>query len=427
MLFTVDAPQVDENFLLISKDYKILHYDEEPILFTGLTSYSYRVLASLVEEDQDANNDWFARFFYVIIEAQIYADFLNRKITYLEILKNSESVFVIDNHYKTNSFFAQKAAFSDIPESYWPTDESYCPISSRKATLKYMISMKGKLADDFHAIPSEVSTIQESFSSLLTDSSKAMGSFWKKCEVYQSAYVPSSFQMSFEVVPVFPSAQRSLFTNYDKVVEVYNKLINYCIDSLPLEVESVFDSTGQVSYSRDFNELRREIAELYQISSLNMPNDFDDNLKKVFQKVLYDLEGVTKNIGKNYDELNIFNRNNEGENFALGELSIDDRDKIEDSVLLVESIENPTLVDSDYRDYVIHIYSLNTDSRRGMAIIQSQDALISKPRIKIAGQEGLEGSRFTASMHMSEYITVQAKGKWANNRCIFLDIISIVE
>jgi len=423
MLFTIDASQVDENFLLISKEYKVLHYDEEPILFTGLTAYSYRVLVSLVEEDQDANGDWFARFFYTIIEPAAYADFLNRKITYLRILEEAKNVFVIDNHYKSKLFFAQKVNLTDIPANYLPTAESYCPTSSRKASLKYLVSMKGKLADNFQAVPSEVSTIQEAFSSLLTDSSKAMGSFWKKCEVYQSAYVPSSFQMSFEVVPILPSAQKAMFTNYEKVVEVYNRIINYCLGNLATEVESVFDTSGGVSYSNSFNELRKNFSDLYTNSSLRVPDDFDESLKKVFHKVLYDLENVTKNIGKNYDELNIFNRDATGEDFSLGELSIEDRDNIEDSVLVVESIENPVTVDSDYRDYVIHIYSLNTDSKRGMAIIQSQETLVSKPRIKITSQTSLEGSRFTASMHMGEYITVRAKGRWANGKCISLDVV----
>lgn len=420
MLFTVESLPVDEKFLLIERDYKMLHYDEEPILFSGITAFSYRVLASLVEEEQDAAGDWFARYFYTIIEPRQYADFLNKKITYLSILQNASNIFIVDNHYKSGQFFAQKTSLGKIPASHLPTAESYCPSSSTKTSLKYLVSLKGKLADDFYAVSSDLSSIQESFSKLLSDSADLIDGFWDKCNVYQSAYVPSSFQMSFDVVPI---STPSLFTDYEKVADLYNKVINYCIDNLPVEVESIFDTAGHPVYSKSYNDLKAGIVDLYESSFLAVPLELDENLKVVFHKALYSLEGITKSLGRNYDELNVFNRVSSGENFALGGLDADDRARIEDSVLTLESIENTTVSDSDYRDYEIHIYSLNADSRKGMAIIRSDASTISKPRIKIGGKEGLEGSRYTASLHLNEYVTVRAKGKWIDNRCVYLDIV----
>ena len=419
MFSTEGFQSADARFLLINKDLKVLHFDEEPILFSGLTEFGYRVLASLVDEDQDNEKKWFARYFYVILKGQQYAQFLSNKISYLQILQDSPTVFIVDRYYKSKSYKSCQTTLAKIPEDYIPTKDSYCPTTNSPYSLSYFVSLKGQLADHFYAVSSELSSIQESFSNLLSHAAIIMKSFFEDFQVYQSAYVPSSFQMSFDIVS---KNKPNLFLNKEDFSEAFNSIVNYCFASLPNDVELLYGSENGLSESTAYNHLLKQIRSFYGKSITTPPENLEEIVKSSFHKVLYDLEGITKNIGKNYDRLDVFNKLNSGENVTLGELDQTDRDKIEDSVVLLESIDNSIFQDASARQYEIHIYSLNIDSRKGKADIRDELQVASKPRIKINGNGTLEGTKFSSSLHLNQFITVNAIGKWQKGRCISLEI-----
>ena len=76
------------------------------------------------------------------------------------------------------------------------------------------------------------------------------------------------------------------------------------------------------------------------------------------------------------------------------------------------------------RSYKIYIYHLNTDTRTGNALIRNvdNDEEMSKPKIKIDGEEGLEKTKYTESLYLNKWITVAAKAKKIGEKFSRLDI-----
>ena len=81
-------------------------------------------------------------------------------------------------------------------------------------------------------------------------------------------------------------------------------------------------------------------------------------------------------------------------------------------------------VDDNFNEYKIYIYHLNTDTRTGNAFIKNltKEDEMSKPKIKINGDEGLDQTKYTESLYLNKWITVKAKAKKVGDKFKELDI-----
>jgi len=90
----------------------------------------------------------------------------------------------------------------------------------------------------------------------------------------------------------------------------------------------------------------------------------------------------------------------------------------------IEIAHKGVTVDENYTDYKIYIYHLNTDTRSGNAFIKNagNDDLMSKPKIKINGDNGLEETKYAESLYLSKWINVKAKARKVGEKFKQLDI-----
>ena len=118
------SKKIITDFPIIISDYTVLLDDDnESILFSGKNKYLKTVLCSLVENDYETK---ICRYFHIVIKEEEYEDFINGKITYLEICKRHD-MYIIDENFNKDDDIAQmyKVTYKDIPEDYLPTNESY--------------------------------------------------------------------------------------------------------------------------------------------------------------------------------------------------------------------------------------------------------------------------------------------------------------
>ena len=77
----------------IVSEYKVLHFDEYPILFIGKNATKHNVVGSFLYEN-DGNNT--LTFFHSIVDNDVLHDFFQQKISYLELLKKAQSIYEVE-------------------------------------------------------------------------------------------------------------------------------------------------------------------------------------------------------------------------------------------------------------------------------------------------------------------------------------------
>lgn len=89
-MFKIDIyKKIDSDLPVIFENFKILHFDEEPILYTGLNKYGNRIIGSYIDVDEENK---FERFLHSIISSKDYWDFINQQTSYLDLLKRTKEI-----------------------------------------------------------------------------------------------------------------------------------------------------------------------------------------------------------------------------------------------------------------------------------------------------------------------------------------------
>lgn len=147
--------RVRSDLPLITEAYEVLHFDQVPILFTGLNLYRNRVVGSSVDED---HKEGIERFFHAIVRPETYSRFIRREISYRDVLIDSQTVFVIDQALRTGTMTVAIYDVQAIPEEYFPSERSFCPVrASDKGTFfgeRYQIALDGRWSfEEFGKLP----------------------------------------------------------------------------------------------------------------------------------------------------------------------------------------------------------------------------------------------------------------------------------
>src|SRR5690348_11929518 len=150
--------------MTISSSLKVLHFDDFPILFLGINRFENKILGSHLEEDDETKTIW---TIHSILSNKQYYEFINKKKSYKEILKETSTKFLVEKSFNGKALNAYDLDFDNIPEEYQPLENSYCPNYKKSFSFSYSLGLKGKVADLNRAIADEVSNIQMAFSDFL--------------------------------------------------------------------------------------------------------------------------------------------------------------------------------------------------------------------------------------------------------------------
>lgn len=402
----------------IVDNYKVLHFDEFPILYIGTNKFNNKIIGSHLEEDDDCQAIYTLQ---TILTNKEYHQFVNCKISYLDLLRNSNSISIVKKDF---SFKIQKSydiKFSDIPEDYLPTSESYCPILVKSHSFKFCISLKGKLADLNKAIAEEVSIIQNGFTDFLEDRIKSLKGFDLVPKATLQPYSEGSFKINFELDFSKKGKKGNLFLQQAPIEEYISKYVNYLAEDFSVDNE-IFKKDN-MPFSPKLEELENMLEEVYSKALVKKPDSLGDFLKLDILKSAGKFEKITEQVGENFESASIFNISENQED----SLAFIDRDFSENFQQTMDEIETSikgATEDVDFKEYKIYIYHLNTDNRAGNAFIKNIDnpEEMSKPKIKITGEEGLDHTKFTESLYLNKWIAVNAKAKKVGEKFKYLEI-----
>jgi hypothetical protein len=81
------------------------------------------------------------------------------------------------------------------------------------------------------------------------------------------------------------------------------------------------------------------------------------------------------------------------------------------------------VTDDEVNIYSVHIYDLNTDTRKGTALIHNPPSKkVMKPSITILGEQPLPQTKYTESLHLDTFIEVQGRATKVNESIRHIDI-----
>ena len=111
----------------IVNDYKMLWFDEFPIMYTGENEDNEIIIGSHLDEDDD--NEIIYKL-HTILTKETFDAFMSKKITYFKVLESSDSIHLVEERF--SDFEIQKVykiSFDSIKPDCLPSiDDSYCPI-----------------------------------------------------------------------------------------------------------------------------------------------------------------------------------------------------------------------------------------------------------------------------------------------------------
>ena len=118
----VAAPCKHQSALLIPGGTpKILHFDEVPILFTGLNALGEHVIISSVDEDGSRE-----RFLHATVSDPLYQSFRRGEVSWQSILRGAPFYLVTCFNSGATEIVVMTAA--ELPQELMPLDDSFCPV-----------------------------------------------------------------------------------------------------------------------------------------------------------------------------------------------------------------------------------------------------------------------------------------------------------
>lgn len=409
--------KISSEITQIHSGYKVLLYDEEPILYVGKNKYGSYVLGSSIDENFQENTEW---HFHTLITSETYRDFINKKTTYLEILKNSNVIFIIEKSFDNSQIDIYQIKLSEIPEDYLPTSDSLCPEPYQHVEkhFSYSVQLDGQDAADNRVSPRALESILKNYEKIFRTPISILGSFFGKLGVRPlvSAFREGSFVIHFDIKIDREEQQLQLYEIYTNLEENINvlseKYYGYCFNELPGEYLNVITQKSAPKFDEVLNEFKEFTEKTLSEVPENLPKRFTDETLKI-PSVISDL---TEFIGEGFESLELNGMH------PISKIDTSYKNIYEK---IVEVVENETTeVDDSPQRYTTHIYKLNVETRRGNANVrkeQDPDSMY-RPRIFIKGDSPLENTKYTRSLHENRFIEILGVAKRRDGNIESIDI-----
>jgi hypothetical protein len=406
----------NSGFYEIVNNHSILHFDDFPILYIGTNSYGNKILGSHLDEFDESKT---VLTLHTVLSNKDHYEFLHGKLSYLEILKKSTSTSVVEKDYNLNTINTYEIDFNSIPQDYLPLKNSFCPVQVTKHSLNFELVLKGKLADLNKATSEQISKIQNGFSDFLEDRVKSLKGFNFRGRTMLQPYAAGSFKINFEL-DLRTEKTIDLFIQHAPVEKYISTYLSYISDNFNEDKEIFKDEA--IQSSEGLKKLEELLDKVYITAGIVKPENLPSILREDILKSVEKIEKITEQVGDNFENISILNVSN-NEEFPLAYFDKEFSTTFQGNIEEIDIAKKGETIDDDFKTYNIYIYHLNTDSRRGNAFVNNRNSKeMSKPKLKINGQDGLDHTKYTESLYLNKWIDVKAKARKIGDKFINLEI-----
>jgi hypothetical protein len=399
--FFSDIPVITDNL-------EVLHFDEFPILFMGTNIYGNKIIGSLLYEDVDTDT---FRYLHMQITNKVLNDFINKKISYREVVSISKAIFIIDKNINNEILSTYYLPYNEISKEYLPLESSFCPDMKLKLGLDFGIRLTGDLADAHEASIKSAYLVANSLAELIERAISSLVLLKYKSQINLIPSTTGSFKIN--LIVKIPNFQKKIqFISQLEISEYISKYINYCIEDLPNEVEHLTDKIPL--NEKKFEELSLCAENIYAKSALKYNDVHKEKLKIKVIDSLAKVEILADEIGNGFKEIEIFgNTQDTNSEIQIAHIDKEQKEKIFEASEYMILNSDETITDDEDKGYSICIFHLNLKTRVGNAYIFSdeQKKVMDTPKIMILGDDELTGTEFTESLHLNKWIDIKGKAQ----------------
>jgi|GEM_PF-4303918 len=384
---------------IIVSEYLILMYYDKPILFTGMNKYNSRVIGSLLWEDDASGKDY---HLYTLATDEQYSQFVQKEISYRNILDDSTAIYLTEawSSMDTQKVFAIKLI--DLEADILPTYASYLykPLISK--SNKYSLSFMGGVDTARNRIKAKIAQgIIPQVASIFQGFKPMFDFINQTIETNLLVSTQGSYVLNFEIE--LPTVTRNMFVSDENMNVTIHEQLDYLLNGLMKEYKDLYSDQEEMppQFAKTFNSA---------LEKLSIPENLQE-LAKIKMKEQFSL--VSKNVAQIAE---ILTENNlqikiESEGRQIAEISSDNRQSYSELYDNIIELKDDIIKEEEYSERLIHIYSLNKNTRIGSAnIFRDKDKTsMWTPKIVIEGDETLTETKYTSSFHHDTWIMVQAK------------------
>lgn len=344
---------------IIRANYLELIADENPILYTGTNRYGNRILGSIIEESENFT----VSYFHVIIDDKEYYSFINREITLRKVIETASVIFVVD--FKIGEYFNNNLVLlEDIPDSYLPLEDSYCPEGFFTPSLNFGVSLKGKISDRHLVEIPEANNIQTSFGDVLKNALATLEEINLSPKLFLEPARTGSFRVNYRIE--FNESESSLFSLDSKLIADYlQALLTYIISKLPQEENSVLKEENVTSVA--FKEVETKLSEIYVSSHITISDEvLEQKLIENINESALKFEGVANQIknSTSFNKIELLNYEATGGELGLGVIDETFFESIKEKLLIPEPavITEVHEEDATPQSYRIRVYNFSSET-----------------------------------------------------------------
>lgn len=376
------------------------------LLYIGTNKFGSNILGSILYEDDE---NLYLRYFHTLVSDEMLHDFLNKRISLLNVINNSNSVFVVDKGYNNDIKDSAFIPLDELPIDYLPLENSYCPNFVKRNTFEFTFSLKGDLADAHKAEPLIMSDTNSKVFNLLNSATTFLNELEIKPKIYSEVALAGSFQLNFEIDLI---EKKNLFSkSSNDIKSFFNVFLNYLFEKLPNESQDVLKVGGKSS--NELKSLFRAMKKLY--NSRNVVFNEEVFEQKVIDLITYSVDSVKDIEYKGYNKIEISNKLENGEVLPVALIKTDYYKTVESKVFKPEQKEksDEIIIDETPKKYNIQVYQLNKETGNGGAYYLF-NGNVSKISLHLRGREEYHGTDYTKSMDDNSSIETLGTGKFVN-------------
>lgn len=407
-MFELQNKQLYINGLFdITDNYcSLIHDGAIDLLYKGTNKFGSNILGSILYEDDE---DLYLRYIHTIVSDETLHDFLNKRVSLLNLINNSNTVFVVDKGYNNDIKNSALIPLDDLPKDFLPLENSYCPSFVKRNTFDYTFSLKGGLADAHKAEPLIMSDTNSKVFKLLNFATAFLNELDIQPKIYSEVSLAGSFQLNFEIDLI---EKKTLFSkSSDDIKSFFYKFLNYLFEKLPNESQNVLKVEEESS--NELKSLFGEFKKLYNNRNVVINNDAYE--QKIIDLITYSVDSVKDIEYRGYNKIEISNKLESGEVLPVALINNDYYETVENKVFKPEQKQKPNevIIDEIPKKYKIQVYLLNKETGNGGAYYLVNDN-VSKIVLHLRGKNSYHGTEFTKSMDDDFSIDILGLGKWVN-------------
>ena len=389
---------------IIVEQFEVLHYDQRPILFTGLNRFGDRILGSAVDADEERG---VLRFFHVMVSSSDYGAFLRRAITYLEVIRRSNLLYVLDRRLpedEVEDVFLVRP--SQVPEAFLPRARSLCPPRRPNTTsFEYASTLRGAIPDEHRAEPKPLAALISHIPDFLRDPFVAVFGAKESRSAVTTAVLPfsgGSFEVQFSVTV----HQMELFAQ-PGVHEAYvREYVDFCMNHFQSEAGKIaLGEIGEVPHFKHLMEAKQKVVD--PTATGTVAKQVDESLLKSVERSAKRIDEIADLIDGNLSSVTLSNVLPETRS-VVGVIDAQSAPAHELALEQYQQIAHGLRDDARQRPYDIQVYSFNLRSNRGAAVLFTDAGVIPSVKIKFVGEDTSAISQLTLSMHEQTKIAVRA-------------------